>query len=254
MTDIFIFTFCIYFMRHIAAGYIIVILMFVLPAALGSSVYSMENTASQQLSGTVVTDANTWSVWSPNYKNIPSSTTGTSGTFFFPSNDSSAIIFTALTVGIAQNSTVTQISLLPSVNINENLKILVALGSSYRNYTVLYQISTSLNLKNGTTTSSVPLNIPVQPYYYSFPSNYHFIIIISGASYGSEFSSNVILKGSTNTAVNILLSPIAWIEVTLAILGILAFILAIISMPWIELHTDMIARRMKHIARRGGGK
>jgi hypothetical protein len=228
--------------RHIASAYIIVILIFVLPASIGSISYHLENMATSTLpsNNPAVIQANTWAVYTPNGKAIPSTTTGTTATFFFPNNQTSAIIITRLTVGQAMNYTVTQISIIPSVNTAENIQFYFAIGSSYLNYTILYQIDTNLSLKNGTTVSSVPLKIPITPNYYSFPSDNRFIFLIKNASLGSEFSASVLLKGSTNSAVNVLLSPEVSLNISLIILGLSALVLGIFSIPWIELHTDRV--------------
>jgi len=111
-----------------------------------------------------------------------------------------------------------------------------------------------LTVKNGTTVASIPLNIPMTPDYYSFPSKDRMIFLIESASLGSEFSSSVILKGSTNSAVNILLSPVASTDISLVILGLVALVLGIFSIPWIELHTDKVIgyakKSMKKVRRR----
>jgi hypothetical protein len=63
---------------------------------------------------------------------------------------------------------------------------------------------------------------------------------------GSVFSGNVVLYGSTNSAINIILSPQGAINIILVLLGISALILGIISMPWVEMHLDRPYSLLKH--------
>ncbi|MGC8585875.1 MAG: hypothetical protein ACP5L4_07185, partial [Thermoplasmata archaeon] len=191
-------------------------------------------------SNSAVAQANSWAVYTMQGKPIPSTTTGASATFFYPSNDTSAVVVTALTIGNALNYTVTQISVIPSVNTAENIQFYLAIGASNTNYTILYQINTDLTIKNGTTIVSTPLNIQMPPDYYTFPAKDKIIFLIKNATLGSEFSASVTLKGSTNPAVNILLSPVGAIDISLILLGISALVLGIFSIPWIELHTDKV--------------
>jgi hypothetical protein len=238
--------------RHIASAYIVVIMIFVVPALICGLSYSLESSASSTLpsNNSAVTHANTWAVYTMQGKSIPSTSTGTSATFFFPSNQTSAVVVTALTINQALNYTVTQISLLPSTNTAENIQLYFAIGSSNINYTILYQINTDLSIKNGTTIASVPLNIQTTPDYYSFPANDMIIFLIKNASLGSEFSASTQLKGSTNSAVNILLSPVVSIDIALIVLGLSALVLGVFSIPWIEMHTDKVMGYAKKYAKK----
>jgi len=64
--------------RHIASAYIVVILIFVLPALIGGFSYSLESSASSTLplSNSTVAQANTWAVFTIQGKSIPSTSTG----------------------------------------------------------------------------------------------------------------------------------------------------------------------------------
>ena len=70
-----------------------------------------------------------------------------------------------------------------------------------------------------------------------FRSN-HWIIIIQNLAIGSEFSGLIALYGSTNSAINILLSPQGTIDISLVLVGIFAVVLGTISIPWVEMHLD----------------
>ncbi|MFP3318870.1 MAG: hypothetical protein RXP98_06820, partial [Thermoplasmata archaeon] len=76
--------------RHIAGAYILVILVFVIPAIVGSTSYTLQSMASSQLpsGNTAVTQANTWAVYTLQGKSIPTSGT----TFNLPVNTTSAVI------------------------------------------------------------------------------------------------------------------------------------------------------------------
>jgi len=222
--------------RHIAGAYILVILVFVIPAIVGSTGYTLQSMASSQLpsGNTAVTQANTWAVYTLQGKSIPASGT----TFNLPVNTTSAVIITALTVGEAQNYTITKLVLNPSVNVNENIQVYFAIGTSATNYTIMYQINTALTVKNGTTSANPQISIPITPDYYSFPATNHWIIIIQNLAIGSEFSGLIALYGSTNSAINILLSPQGTIDISLVLVGIFAVVLGTISIPWVEMHLD----------------
>jgi len=222
--------------RHIAGAYILVILVFVIPAIVGSTGYTLQSMASSQLpsGNTAVTQANTWAVYTMQGKSIPASGT----TFNLPVNTTSAVIFTALTVSEAQNYTITKLVLNPSVNVNENIQVFFAIGTSATNYTIMYQIDTALTVKNGTTSANPQISIPITPDYYSFPATNHWIIIIQNLAIGSEFSGLIALYGSTNSAINILLSPQGTIDISLVLVGIFGLVLGTISVPWVEMHLD----------------
>jgi len=221
--------------RHIAGAYILVILVFIIPAIVGSTGYSLQSVASSQLpsGNTAVTQANTWAVYTMQGKSIPASGT----TFNLPVNTTSAVILTTLTVGEAQNYTITKLVLNPSVNVNENIQVFFAIGTS-TNYTIMYQINTALTVKNGTTSANPQISIPITPDYYSFPATNHWIIIIQNLVIGSEFSGLIALYGSTNSAINILLSPQGTIDISLVLVGIFGLVLGTISVPWVEMHLD----------------
>ncbi|MGC9124430.1 MAG: hypothetical protein ACP5IB_10255, partial [Thermoplasmata archaeon] len=232
--------------RHITGAYILVILIFVFPAIIGTAEYSLELTASSTLTTTSasapITHVNTWSVYNLQGAPIPSS----GNTFNLPTNTTSAVIVTDLTVGEAQNYTITKLVFNPSVNVNENIEFYFAIGTSPLNYTILYQINSALSVKNGTVTANPQISVPITPDYYSFPASYHYIFIIKNMTIGSVFSGNVVLYGSTNSAINIILSPQGAINIILVLLGIFALVLGIISMPWVEMHLDRPYSLIKH--------
>jgi len=222
--------------RHIAGAYILVILVFVIHAIVGSTGYTLQSMASSQLpsGNTAVTHANTWAVYTLQGQSIPASGT----TFNLPANQTSAVIITSLIVSEAQNYTITKLVLNPAVNVNENIQVFFAIGTSSTDYTILYEVDTSLILKNGTTVANPQISIPITPDYYSFPATDHWILILKNLTLASEFSGLIALYGSTNSAINILLSPQGTIDISLVLVGIFAVVLGTISIPWVEMHLD----------------
>ncbi len=230
-------------MRIVIALFVVTLLTFFIPFGISQGIQNWASSASGTLSGTLVSEANYWYVYQMDGKSIPSTSTGSSATFFFPSNQSSAVIVSNLTVGQALQNDVSNISILVQTNVKESLTIYLAIGSSNKNYDELQFITVTI-----TNTSKPALAyFPGQGYWYSFPSSDHFIFIIVGATYGSMLTGSVVLKGVSGFE-SAFFDPQVWISLSLFILGIVAFIGAIFAMPWIEMHPEVIIpqKRLKN--------
>ncbi len=225
-------------MRIVIALFVVTLLTFFVPFGISQGFTNWSSDASGQLSGNLVSDANYWYVYQMDGKSIPSTSTGSSATFFFPSNQTEAVIVTNMTTGSALQNDVTNISILVQTNVKESLTVYLAIGSSNKNYDELQFITISV-----TNTSKPALAyFPGQGYWYSFPSTDHFIFVIVGATYGSMLTGSVVLKGVSGFE-SAFFNPQVWIGVSLFFLGLFAYIGAIFAMPWIEMHPEAIIPR-----------
>jgi len=232
-------------MRITIALFVVVLLTFFVPFGISQGMQNWASSASGTISGTSVSEANSWFVYSMQGKSIPSTSTGSSATFFFPSNQSSAVIVTNLTIAEAITNDVSNISILVQTNVKETLTIYLAIGSNNTNYDELQYITITI-----TNTSKPALAyFPGQGYWYSFPSTDHFIFIVTGAVYGSMFTGSVVLKGVTGFE-STFFNPQVWLSLALFILGLASFIGAIFAMPWIEIHAERVIAIGKRRARR----
>jgi hypothetical protein len=222
-------------MRITIALFVVVLLTFFVPFGISQGMQNWASSASGTISGASVSEANSWFVYNMNGKSIPSTSTGSSATFFFPSNQSSAVVVTDLTVGHALNNDTSNISILVQTNVKETLTIYLAIGQSNTNYNELQYITITI-----TNTSKPALAyFPGQGYWYSFPSTDHFIFIVTGATYGSMLTGSVVLKGVSGFE-SAFFNPQVWLSISLFFLGLVAFIGAIFAMPWIEMHPETI--------------
>jgi len=222
-------------MRITIALFVVVLLTFFVPFGVSQGMQNWASSASGTISGTPVSEANSWNVYSLDGKSIPSTGTGSSATFFFPSNLTSALVVTNLTVGQALTNDISNISILVQTNVKESLTIYLAIGQSNTNYNELQYITITI-----TNTSKPALAyFPGQGYWYSFPSTDHFILVVTGATYGSMFTGSVILKGVSGFE-SAFFNPQVWLSISLFFLGLAAFIGAIFAMPWIEMHPETI--------------
>jgi len=222
-------------MRIVIALFVVVLLTFFVPFGISQGMQNWASSASGTISGTSVSEANSWFVYNMQGKSIPATSTGSSATFFFPSNQTSAVIVTNLTVGQAITNDVSNISILVQTNVKESLTVYLAIGQSNTNYNELQYITITI-----TNTSKPALAyFPGQGYWYSFPSTDHFIFIVTGATYGSMFTGSVILKGVSGFE-SAFFNPQVWLSLALFILGIASFVGAIFAMPWIEMHPERI--------------
>ncbi len=232
----------------VVVSFVVVFLIFFMPFGISQGFQNWSGSAASQLSGASVADANLLSVYAlPSEKSIPSTSTGTSASFFFPSNVSQAIAVTNLTVGTALQNDVSNISVIISANVQETLTVYLAIGSSNKAYTELY--FTTVKIVN--TSKSVLAYFPGQAYWYSFPSSDHFMLVVTGAVYGSELTTMVTLKGVSGFEA-VFFNPQVWITITLLVLGIIAFAGTYFASPWVEVHTENITkviktRKAKHI-------
>jgi len=232
-------------MRITIALFIVVLLTFFVPFGISQGMQNWASSASGTISGTSVSEANSWFVYSMQGKPIPATSTGSSATFFFPKNQSSAVIVTNLTVGQAITNDISNISILVQTNVKESSTIYLAIGQNNKNYNELQYITITI-----TNTSKPALAyFPGQGYWYSFPSSDHFIFVVTGAAYGSMFTGSVILKGVSGFE-SAFFNPQVWLSLALFILGLASFIGAIFAMPWIEMHPERIIPVKRRRARR----
>jgi len=232
-------------MRITIALFVVVLLTFFVPFGISQGMQNWASSASGTISGTPVSEANSWHVYSLDGKSIPSTGTGSSATFFFPSNLTSALVVTNLTVGQALTNDISNISILVQTNVKESLTIYLAIGQSNTNYNELQYITITI-----TNTSKPALAyFPGQGYWYSFPSTDHFIFVVTGATYGSMFTGSVILKGVSGFE-SAFFNPQVWLSISLFFLGLAAFIGAIFAMPWIEMHPERVIAIGKRRVRR----
>jgi len=232
-------------MRIVIALFVVVLLTFFVPFGISQGMQNWASSASGTISGTSVSEANSWFVYNMQGKSIPATSTGSSATFFFPSNQTSAVIVTNLTVGQAITNDVSNISILVQSNVKETLTVYLSIGQSNTNYNELQYITITI-----TNTSKPALAyFPGQGYWYSFPSTDHFIFVITGATYGSMFTGSVILKGVSGFE-SAFFNPQVWLSLALFILGIASFVGAIFAMPWIEMHPETIIPVKRRRSRR----
>ncbi len=230
-------------MRITIALFVVVLLTFFVPFGISQGMQNWSSSASGTISGTSVNQANYWYVYELNGKSIPSTSTGSSATFFFPSNQTSAVVVSNLTVGEALQNDISNISILVQTNVKETLTIYLAIGSNNVNYNELQYITITI-----TNTSKPALAyFPGQGYWYSFPSTDHFIFVVTGATYASMLAGSVILKGVSGFE-SAFFNPQVWMSIALFFLGLFAYIGAIFAMPWIEMHPETII----HTVRRKG--
>jgi hypothetical protein len=232
-------------MRIVIALFVVVLLTFFVPFGISQGMQNWASSASGIISGTSVSEANSWFVYNMQGKSIPVTTTGSSATFFFPTNQTSAVIVTNLTIADAITNDVSNISILIQTNVKESLTVYLAIGQNNTNYNELQYITVTI-----TNTSKPALAyFPGQGYWYSFPSTDHFIFIITGATYGSMFTGSVVLKGLTGFE-STFFNPQVWLSLALFILGLASFIGAIFAMPWIEMHPERVIPVRRRRSRR----
>ncbi len=222
--------------RIVISSFVVVMLIFFVPFGISQGFDNWSASASSNLSGASVANANLWTVSNLNGSaSIPVTTTSTSATFFFPSGVGSGVAVSNLTVGQALQNDISNISMQINANVKETVTVYLAIGSSNKAYSELYWMSATItNISN-----SYLIYFPGQAYWYSFPSYDHFIFVISGAVYASEFVSHITLKGVSGFE-SVFFNPQVWTTVTLLFLGIFAFVGAYFSTPWVEIHTENI--------------
>ncbi|MEM4067966.1 MAG: hypothetical protein QXV17_14020 [Candidatus Micrarchaeaceae archaeon] len=238
--------------RIVLASFVVVLLIFFVPFGIAQGFQNWSSASASNLSGNSVANANLWNVYQPNGTAIPATTTGTSATFFYPAKMGTANVVTNLTVGQALQNDISNISMHIGSNVKETLTIYLGIGSSNKAFSELYWMTVSIT----NISRSYLVYFPGQAYWYSFPSTDHFIFVITNATYGSEFTAQVILKGVSGFE-SAFFNPQVWITATLLFLGIFAFVGAYFATPWVEIHTEKIKgyvrttrRRISNVRRR----